>query len=154
MKKSFAHLRYPSALVAVLALTLVPAAFGQSGAADERKAMRVSIEVGGTSVTAVLEDSPTSRDFVTLLPLDLEFESYGNNEKIAYPPRKLTTEGAGSFGNQAPGDFVYFASWGNIIVYYGEYEYWPGLIRLGHIEGSLQPLLEQANYRARIELVE
>ncbi|MCA0964857.1 cyclophilin-like fold protein [Salipiger bermudensis] len=35
-------------------------------------------------------------------------EDYSNNEKIAYPPRKLTTEGARSFGNEQPGDFCYY----------------------------------------------
>ena len=116
--------------------------------------MRVSIEVGDTTVFAVLDDSPTARDFVSMLPLDLDVESYGNNEKIAYPPRKLTTEGSGPFANEAPGDFAYFAPWGNIIVYYGDYTYWPGLVRLGRIEGSLQPLLEQDNYRVHIELAQ
>ena len=155
MKNAFSHLRGISALAAMIALPLAPAAFGQNSVSNQEDGvMRVSIEVGDTTVFAVLDDSPTARDLVAMLPLDLDVENYGNNEKIAYPPRKLTTEGSGPFGNEAPGDFAYFAPWGNIIVYYGEYTYWPGLVRLGRIEGSLQPLLEQDNYRVHIELAE
>lgn len=116
--------------------------------------MRITIEVGGETVTAVLYDNPSARDFASMLPLDLEVENYGNNEKIAYPPRKLTTEGAGPFSNEAPGDLAYYAPWGDIIVYYADYQYSSGLIRLGRIEGSLQPLLRQASYSVHIELVD
>lgn len=71
--------------------------------------MRIGIEVGGTVVTAVLYDNPSARDFAAMLPLDLDIENYGNNEKIAYLPRKLTNEGAGPFSNEAQGDLAYYA---------------------------------------------
>lgn len=102
-------------------------------------------------VTAILDDSPTVRDLATKLPLTLTFEDYSTNEKIAYLPRKLTEEGSGTFGNEAPGDIAYFAPWGNLIVYHGAYSYWPGLIRLGRIEGSLEPFRTKGKFPLRIE---
>jgi hypothetical protein len=59
--------------------------------------------------TASLEDNPSARDLVSLLPLSLLVEDYAANEKIVYLPRKLTTEGSGPFGNEAPGDLCHYA---------------------------------------------
>ena len=53
-----------------------------------------------------LHDNPSARDFLSLLPLDLMIDNYGNNEKIAYLPRKLTEEGSRAFDDAAPGDFA------------------------------------------------
>ena len=69
---------------------------------------------------ATLYDNPSARDLMSLLPLDLTIDDYGNNEKIAYLPRKLTEEGSGPFGNEAPGDLCYFAPWGNLAMFYAE----------------------------------
>lgn len=155
MKTALKHLPRSIALAVTMALPLIPTAFGQSGVLDEQEtAMRIGIEVGGAVVTAVLYDNPSARDFAAMLPLDLDVENYGNNEKIAYLPRKLTNEGAGPFSNEAPGDLAYYAPWGNIIFYYANYQYSSGLIRLGRIEGSVRPLLEQDSYRVHIELME
>ena len=52
--------------------------------------MRIRLAFNGKSMTATLYDNPSARDLVSLLPLDLTIDNYGNNEKIAYLPRKLT----------------------------------------------------------------
>ena len=57
--------------------------------------MRVRLTFNNQTMTAILYDNPSARDFVSLLPLDLMIDVYGNNEKIAYLPRKLTEEGSG-----------------------------------------------------------
>lgn len=142
-------------LAAILAGTLATTAVGQTDTASKRETnMRVRIEANGQSVTAVLYDNPSARDFASMLPLDLEVENYASNEKIAYLPRKLTNEGSGPFGNEAPGDLAYYAPWGNIIVYYAGYRYSTGLIRLGRLEGGLDPLLEHEKYSVHIELID
>lgn len=43
---------------------------------------------------ATLADNATARDFASLLPLTLTLGGYASTEKIGYPPRKLTNEGA------------------------------------------------------------
>lgn len=141
-------------LAALLASTLATAAFGQSDTSNQGETnMRVRIDVNGKSLTAVLYDNPSARDFASMLPLDLEVENYADNEKIAYLLRKLTGEGSGPFSNEAAGDLAYYAPWGNIIFYYAGYRYSSGLIRLGRIEGSMDPLLEHAEYNVHIELI-
>nr|WP_250152495.1 cyclophilin-like fold protein [Ancylobacter radicis] len=125
-------------------------AIGASGPAwgqgAEKPFMKVEFAFSGQVFTATLLDNPTTRDFVSMLPLTLKIDDYSTNEKIAYLPRKLTEAGSGIFGNEAPGDIAYFAPWGNLVFYYADYHYWPGLIRLGRLDGGITPLLTRGQF--------
>jgi hypothetical protein len=137
-------------LGATLASAVLPKlALGQAG--QEETSMRIRIEFNGQSMTATLYDNPSARDFASMLPLDLTIEDYSTNEKIAYLPRKLTEEGSGPFGNEAPGDLCYYAPWGNLAFFYASYRYSSGLIRLGRIDGDFAPLLTRGKFDLRIE---
>nr|WP_255628094.1 cyclophilin-like fold protein [Phyllobacterium sp. KW56] len=113
--------------------------------------MKIRVAFNGQEFTATLYDNPSARDLASILPMDLKFVDYGNNEKIAYLPRKLTEEGSGSFGNEAPGDLCYYAPWGNLVFYYAGYRYSKGLIRLGRLDGAIEPLLTRGEFPVRIE---
>jgi hypothetical protein len=102
-------------------------------------------------MSAMLYDNPSARDLASLLPLDLTIDNYGNNEKSAYLPRKLTEEGSEPFDNEAPGDLCYFAPWGNLALFYADYRWSKGLIRLGRFDGSFEPLLVRGKFPLRIE---
>ena len=93
----------------------------------------------------------TARDLLAMLPLDLTISDYSTNEKIAYLPRKLTEAGSGPFGNEAIGDLCYYAPWGNLAFFYAGYRWSSGLIRLGRLDGSVQPLLVRGEFPLRIE---
>lgn len=101
--------------------------------------------------TATLADNPSARDLFSLLPLDLQIDDYAQNEKIAYLPRKLTEAGSGPFSGEAPGDFCYYAPWGNLIFFHAGYRYSRGLIRLGRIEEGTAPLLLRGQFPLRAE---
>src|SRR5215212_10476127 len=81
------------------------------GSADT---MKIRITFNGGAITATLTESTTSRDFVSLLPMDLSLEDYGETEKIGYLPRKLSTDGAPPGSNPSAGDVAYCAPWGNL----------------------------------------
>ena len=115
--------------------------------------MKIRIAFGGHDFTATLYDNPSARDFASMLPLDLTIDDYANNEKIAYLPRKLTEEGSGPFANEAPGDLCYYAPWGNLAFFYASYRYSSGLIRLGRLDGGIEPLLTRGEFPLRIELL-
>lgn len=100
--------------------------------------------------TASLHDNPSARDLLSLLPLELTIEDYSTNEKIARLPRKLTEEGGGSFGNEAPGDLCYYAPWGNLAFFHAGYSYSQGLIRLGRLDSGVEPLLTRGKFPLRI----
>ena len=132
-------------------------AFGQTAQdpapSQDETSMKISIEFNGARMTATLHDNPSARDLASMLPLDLAIDDYSNNEKISYLPRKLTEEGAGPFGDEAPGDLAYYAPWGNLAFFHGSYRYSPGLIRLGRIDGDVAPLLARGKFDLRIELL-
>ena len=146
------------ALGAIVASALMTQlAFGQTpqdaAPNQDETSMRIRIEFNGASMTATLYDNPSTRDFASMLPLDLTIDDYSTNEKIAYLPRKLTEEGGGPFGNEAPGDLAYYAPWGNLVFFYGSYHYSSGLIRLGRIDSDIAPLLVRGKFDLHIELL-
>lgn len=130
-----------AALVAAAAPSL---GFAQNSAnADGTGAtMRIRIAFADHVFTATLDDNPTARDLFSMLPLDLSIEDYSNNEKIAYPPRRLTEEGRTPFGNETPGDICYYIPWGNVVFYYAGYRAASSLIRLGRLDGGIETLAD------------
>ncbi len=113
--------------------------------------MKIRIAFATHDFTATLYDNPSARDFASMLPLDLTIDDYANNEKIAYLPRKLAEEGSGPFPNEAPGDLCYYSPWGNLAFFYAGYRYSSGLIRLGRLDGGVEPLLTRGKFPLRIE---
>jgi hypothetical protein len=112
--------------------------------------MRVRFTFSDFTMTAVLYDNPSARDFYAMLPLDLAISDFAHNEKIAYLPRKLTEEGAGAFGNEQPYDLCYYRPWGNLAMFYAGYEH-PGLIRLGRFDEGYEALHERGEFPLKIE---
>lgn len=113
--------------------------------------MKIRIAFNGRDFTATLDDTPSARDLASMLPLDLTICDYSTNEKIAYLPRKLTEDGSGPFTNEAPGDLCYYVPWGNLAFFYAGYRYSKGLIRLGRLDGGIEPLLVRGEFPLRVE---
>jgi hypothetical protein len=105
-----------------------------------RDSMKIRIKIHETEVTATLVDNATSRDLVALLPLRLTLEDYGDVEKIAYLPRKLSIEGAPAGSTPSAGDVSYYAPWGNVAFFRKEFRYSNGLITLGKIDSGREAL--------------
>lgn len=113
--------------------------------------MRLRFNFADQSFTATLEDNPSARDLMSMLPLNLTIEDYSTNEKIAYLPRKLTENGSGPFGSEAVGDLCYYAPWGNLALFHGSYHWSRGLIRLGRLDQGAKPLLVRGTHPLRVE---
>lgn len=133
-------------LAGALALAATPV-----GAKSPGGPAKMLCKFADQSFSVTLDDTPTARDLLSLLPLDLKIEDYSSNEKIAYPPRKLDTSGSGTFSNEQPGDFCYYAPWGDIVFFYAPYTYARGLIRLGRLDGPVDPLRLKGSYGLRLE---
>lgn len=113
----------------------------------------IQITVGSNVMTAHLEDNAASRDFMALLPLDVELSDYASTEKITDLPKKLSTQGAPSGFDPSVGDITYYAPWGNLAIFYKDFSYSRGLVNLGKITEGLQHLKFSGSKNARIELV-
>src|SRR5688500_13888569 len=65
----------------------------------------------------IRSDHPTSRHFVSMLPLRLKLEDLADKEKISYLPRKLRIKGSPG-SDPEDGDLIDYAPWGNLGFYY------------------------------------
>ena len=104
------------------------------------KEMKIKISSGSTVLTATMHDNATSRDFMALLPLTLTLKDYAGTEKISDLPRKLSTQGAPPGSDPSVGDITLYAPWGNLAIFYRDFEYARGLIILGRIDGGVEQL--------------
>lgn len=110
----------------------------------------IEIIVDGKTVTATLEHSAAAEDFLSLLPLSLELEDYHHTEKISDLPRRLSTAGAPAGIDPEVGDITYFAPWGNLAIFYRDFGYAKGLVHLGRITSSIDPLIRQDSFSVTI----
>lgn len=102
--------------------------------------VRIKLTFNNQEVIVKMYDNPTSRDFLTQLPLTLTFEDYARTEKVSYLPKKLSTEKAPSGIDPGFGDFTYYAPWGNLAIFYNDFGYSSGLVLLGKIESGIDKL--------------
>lgn len=103
----------------------------------------VRVVVDGQILTAELGDNPTARDLDELLPLTLTFRDFNGVEKLANLPRPLTTEGVPAGAAPAVNDIGYYAPSGNLVFYYGQVGYWPGIVTLGHFDTDIDLIRHQ-----------
>jgi hypothetical protein len=122
--------------------------------AEKGGTMRISMSVGGTALTATLDDNSTTRDFAALLPLTLTLTDYNATEKIGDLPKRLSTTGAPPGSDPSVGDISYYAPWGNLAVFYRDFGYSKGLIKLGTIESGTEVLQGDGPLQVDIRLIE
>ena len=116
--------------------------------------MKIRMDVDGTRITASLDDNATSRDFASLLPLTLTLDDYKGTEKISDLPKKLSTQGSPEGIAPVAGDIAYYAPWGNLAIFYKDFEYSRGLVKLGAIESGAKVFERPGRLRVTIEPVE
>jgi hypothetical protein len=114
--------------------------------------MKLSIKVGERLLTATLADSASARDFASLLPMTLTLSDYASTEKVSDLPRRLSTEGAPEGITPTVGDITYYAPWGNLAIFYKDFGYSRGLIKLGRTDADIGLLRVSGPMQATIEL--
>lgn len=124
------------------------------GAAAAVPTTHIRLIVGDTIMEARLNDSAPARAFAQMLPLTLDLKDFHKTEKIAMLPRKLNPQGGGRDISPKIGDLTYYAPWGNLAIFYKEFDYSDDLIPLGRIQGDIRWLSQTDNVRVRIERVE
>jgi hypothetical protein len=117
--------------------------------------VKVKLTFNNEEVIVNMYDNPASRDFIAQLPLTTTFEDYARTEKISYLPKKLSTEKAPSGSEPSVGDFTYYVPWGNLAIYYKDFGYSNGLIKLGKIESGVEKLQSiNGNSTVQIEKID
>jgi len=114
--------------------------------------MKIRLTINGRVATAILDDTAIARDFVSLLPLALTLKDYASTEKVADLPRRLSQDGAPAGYKPSVGDIAYYAPWGNLAIFYRDFGYAKGLVRLGRIEAGVDVLAQTGPLKTTIEI--
>ncbi|UYZ82729.1 cyclophilin-like fold protein [Entomomonas sp. E2T0] len=115
---------------------------------------RIKVTFANNEVVVSLFDTAASHELLAQLPLTLSFSDFSNTEKIAYPPKKLTTHNTPN-AEQTTGDFTYYAPWGNLAIFYKGNGHGTQLYVLGRIESGKEKLVTmKRDFNAVIELID
>lgn len=94
--------------------------------------MQIRVENKDLKIDFQLNDSGASKDLVKQLPITLDVDNFGGNEKIFYPENKLNVNDT-SLADPETGDLCYYAPWGDVVMYYKPTSSAPGLYSLGKV---------------------
>lgn len=117
----------------------------------ENPVMNISLNVDGKSLPITLADNKSAQDLVSLLPLTLTLNDYGAVEKISDLPKKLSTADAPKGITPVIGDVTYYAPWGNLAIFIGDFRYADGLVKLGRVETGIDTLRRRGPLKATLE---
>lgn len=112
--------------------------------------VNIKMTVGQTTITATLDNSPTTADFIKTLPRTMTMNRYGDREYYGKMGTAISTEGE-KIDDYHDGDVTYYPSGGSYAIFFaGENKSsQPGLIRMGKITSSLEDFNKLGN---RIEM--
>ncbi len=112
----------------------------------------VRIVIGDTVVTAELWDNAPAQALADRLPLTLTFSDLNAVEKTARLDPALPMTGMPEGDDPQPRDIGWYAPSGDVVLYYGDVGYWPGIARLGHIIAGVDTIAAQRDdFTATIE---
>lgn len=98
--------------------------------------MQIEITTGGERFTATLQDSAAGRDLLAQLPVTIEMSDHGGVEKTGPLPGALSLEGQPAGADPDVGDLGYYAPGTDLVLYYGDQSYFPGIVVLGRLDGE------------------
>ena len=98
--------------------------------------MRIRITVDGQPFGASLRDSLAARDLAAQLPLTVDMADHGGVEKTGPLPEALSTDGEPEGADPEVGAVGYYAPGNDLVLYYGDQSYFPGIVVLGRLNGN------------------
>ena len=126
------------------------------GEGVEMGASRVRFATADAEIVIRVVDNPTSRDFVSKLPLTLTFEEFAGREKISYLPERLTTSGSPGAATRN-GDLIYYVPWGNLGFFYNadpDGDVSDDVITIGTVESGMDQLNRLERGQVTVEMIE
>ncbi len=103
----------------------------------EEPDMRIRLTIGDQRLEATLTDSAASRDLLAQLPVTIDMSDHGGVEKTGPLPAPLSTDGQPDGSDPDPGDVGYYAPGHDLVLYYGDQSYFPGIVVLGRLDGGV-----------------
>ena len=98
--------------------------------------MKIVITLGEKRFGAVLRDSAASRDLLRQLPVTVDMVDHGGVEKTGPLPSPLSLDGQPEGADPDVGDVGYYAPGNDLVLYYGDQSYFPGIVVLGRLDAG------------------
>ncbi|CAN7591867.1 cyclophilin-like fold protein [Terrabacter sp. LjRoot27] len=98
--------------------------------------MKIVITLGEKRFGAVLTDSAASRDLLRQLPVTVDMVDHGGVEKTGPLPSSLSLDGQPEGADPEVGDVGYYAPGNDLVLYYGDQSYYPGIVVLGRLDSG------------------
>lgn len=105
-------------------------------AKSQEKRMNIQLTIGDQTFGATLQDSLAARDLVAQLPVTVTMADHGGVEKTGPLPCPLSLEGQPEGADPDVGDVGYYAPGNDLVLYYGDQSYFPGIVVLARMDGD------------------
>lgn len=96
-------------------------------------------DLNGHEAVFALNGSSAAAALLAQLPLEIEVDNFSSNEKIFYPPQSLTL-GDTPLAQGGVGTLAYYAPWGDVVMFYGDYCPNSELYALGAAAGGAEQI--------------
>lgn len=103
----------------------------------ETNPMQIQITIGDQQFGATLKDSAAARDLAAQLPVTVDMVDHGGVEKTGPLVSPLSVDGEPEGADPEVGAAVgYYAPGNDLVLYYGDQSYFPGIVVLGRLDGD------------------
>jgi hypothetical protein len=116
--------------------TTTTASGGPSDVPTTEETVHIDITIGGQRFTAILDDSAAADDLLAQLPVTIEMTDHGGVEKTGRLPSPLSLDGQPEGTDPDVGDLGYYAPGNDLVLYYGDQSFFPGIVVLGRLDAD------------------
>jgi hypothetical protein len=109
---------------------------GRTAAAPRGEQMKIQITINDQRFQATIFDSAAGRDLIAQLPLTIDMVDHGSVEKTGPLPAPLSLVGQPDGVDPNVGDVGYYAPGNDLVFYYGDQSYYPGIVIIGRLDGE------------------
>jgi hypothetical protein len=130
----------------------VPSKDGNDESEKETR-MRIQITIGEQRFGATLDESTAARDLIAQLPVTIDMIDHDGVEKTGALASPLSLDGQPDGADPDVGDLGYYAPGTDLVLYYGDRSYFPGIVILGRLDGDAAQRIAElpGSVTARVE---
>ena len=111
----------------------------------QEEQMKIQIAIGNQRFPATIFDSAAGRDLIAQLPLTIDMTDHGSVEKTGPLPAPLSLAGQPDGADPDVGDVGYYAPGNDLVFYYGDQSYYPGIVIIGRLDGDAASRIADIN---------
>ena len=112
--------------------TINPLYSAQKTENDKNQEMHIKVVSGKYEIIYKLNESQAAKELYAQLPLTIEVEDFSINEKVFYPPQKLSVTDT-PMASGGKGKLAYFEPWGDVVMFYDNFSENSSLFELGEV---------------------